>query len=55
MQKLYINLCNKCEIEHFNHKIQLFKEIEPNQKRIEEIKNEKIQLDKFKEELKVLN
>ena len=37
-----MNLCSKCEEEHKNHKIILFKKIKPNKKRIEEIKNEKI-------------
>ena len=50
-----MNLCNKCENEHKNHKIQILKEIKINNKRIEEIINEKIKLNKFKEELELLN
>ena len=49
-----MNLCNKCENEHKNHKIQILREIKINNKRIEEISNEKIKLNKFKEELKIL-
>ena len=39
-----MNLCSKCEIEHKNHKIILLKKLKPNQKRIEEIKKEKLNL-----------
>jgi len=50
-----INLCPKCEINHKNHKvIIIFKKIKPNNKRIEEIKNEKLKLNKYKEELNEL-
>ena len=33
-----MNLCVKCEEEHKNHRIKSFKEIKPNEKRINEIK-----------------
>ena len=49
-----INLCSKCEEEHKNHKIVIFKKIKPNKKRIEEIKNEKLKLNKYKIELNEL-
>jgi len=48
------NLCSKCEVIHKNHKIILFKKIKPSQKRIEEIKNEKLKLSKYKDELNEL-
>ena len=47
-----INLCDICENEHKNHKIKIFKEIKPNNKRIEEIKIEEMKINKYKEELK---
>jgi len=52
-----INLCSECEIFHknyLNHKIISFKKIKPNKKRIEEIKNEKLKLNKYKIELNEL-
>ena len=49
-----MNLCYKCENEHKKHKIRIFKEIKPNNKRIEEIKDEKIKLIKYKKELEIL-
>ena len=43
-----LNLCSKCELNHIKHKRILFKKIEPNKKRIEEIKNEKLKLNIYK-------
>ena len=40
------NLCSICELNHETHNIILFKKIKPNQIRIEEIKNEKLKLNK---------
>ena len=48
------HICSKCEINHENHKIIIFKKIKPNKKRIEEIKNEKLKLNKYKIELNEL-
>ena len=50
-----INLCNKCEEEHKGHKIKSYKEIKPNEKRINEIKDDEIKINKYKEELKILD
>ena len=50
-----INLCNKCEEEHKKHKIKSYKEIKPNEKRINEIKDDEIKINKYKEELKILD
>jgi len=49
-----INLCSKCEENHKNHQIILFKKIKPSKNRIEEIKNEQLKLNKFKIELNEL-
>ena len=54
-----INLCEKCEEEHYKHKRISYKEMKQNDKRINEIKNEiseiKIKIKKYKMEIKKLN
>ena len=50
-----INICEKCEEKHKKHKIINYKEIKPNEKRIKEIKEDEIKINKYKEELKLLN
>ena len=50
-----INLCEKCEEKHKNHKIINYKEIKPNEKRIKEIKEEEIKINKYKDDLKILS
>jgi len=49
-----INLCSKCEVNHKNHEIIIFKKIKPSKIRIREIKDEKIKLNKYKDELNEL-
>ena len=49
-----INLCNQCENEHSKHKYKSFKEIKPNNKRIEEVKKEKMIIKSCKDELMIL-
>ena len=51
-----INLCIKCEEGHKVHKnkIKIFKDIKPNNKRIVDLKNEELKINKCKEELKVI-
>ena len=50
-----MNLCEKCESEHQTHQITLFKKLKPNDQRIMEINNEKVRINKYKEELIRLN
>ena len=45
------NLCIKCEEGHKNHKIKSYKEMKPNEKRKNELKNEKIKMNEYKNEL----
>ena len=50
-----INLCEKCEEEHMVHKIKNYKEIKPNNKKINDIKKDEENIYKYKEELKRIN
>ena len=54
-----LNLCEKCEVEHYNHKIILYKIIISNKIKIEEMKkdlNENIKIIKeYKGEINILN
>jgi hypothetical protein len=50
-----INLCEKCEEDHRMHEIRYYKQIKPNEKRIRELKDEEIKINKYKEEIKILN
>ena len=50
-----INLCEECENKHKKHRIIIYKDIKPSEKRIKEVKDEEIKINKYKEELKLLN
>ena len=46
------NLCKICQDEHKKHKIKLFKEMKPNEKKIEELNNEVIKINKYKKRIR---
>jgi len=48
-----INLCARCEEKHKNHKIKIYKEIKPNEKKIKEIKEDEIKINDNKKDLKL--